>query len=109
MVLDVCSGGELQKVIQENAQMGHALPERFVGEVMQQALDAIAYCHSKCLLHKDLKDENIMLLKKVDIPRGEHPHCVIIDLGLAEMFEPQNPRGRILGGTPTTMAPEVFY
>ena len=32
---------------------------------------------------------------------------VIIDLGVAEMFSIADPAGRMIGGTPTTMAPEV--
>ena len=32
---------------------------------------------------------------------------VIIDLGVAEMFSVADPAGRMIGGTPTTMAPEV--
>ncbi|CAE7204745.1 CPK4 [Symbiodinium microadriaticum] len=109
MVLEACKGGELQDLIAAHARSGLALPERFISEVMGQSLEAISYCHSKNLIHKDLKAENIMLLHQVDIAAGDRPHCIIIDLGLAEMFLPSLPRGKIYGGTKTTMAPEVMF
>lgn len=34
---------------------------------------------------------------------------MIIDLGVAEMFSVADPAGRFIGGTPTTMAPEVWH
>ena len=40
--------------------------------------------------------------------KWEKPHAVIIDLGVAEMFSVADPAGRFIGGTPTTMAPEVW-
>merc|ERR1719394_1535282 len=47
-----------------------------------------------------------MLLKKD--PDFEEPFVVIIDLVIAEMFSVADPAGRIIGGTPMTMAPEVW-
>jgi len=47
-----------------------------------------------------------MLLKKDH--NYEKPFVVIIDLGVSEMFPLSDPRGNIVGGTPTTMAPEVW-
>ena len=38
----------------------------------------------------------------------DNPFAIIIDLGIAEMFDPSDPQGKELGGTPTTMAPEVW-
>lgn len=66
----------------------------------------MAYCHGKRVIHKDLKDENIMLLKE-DLDY-HHPHIVIIDLGVSEMFGLADPKGKMMAGTPTTMAPEVW-
>eukprot|EP00405_Crypthecodinium_cohnii_P029133 CAMPEP_0206511500 /NCGR_PEP_ID=MMETSP0324_2-20121206/60324_1 /ASSEMBLY_ACC=CAM_ASM_000836 /TAXON_ID=2866 /ORGANISM="Crypthecodinium cohnii, Strain Seligo" /LENGTH=331 /DNA_ID=CAMNT_0054003285 /DNA_START=109 /DNA_END=1100 /DNA_ORIENTATION=- len=47
-----------------------------------------------------------MLLRKD--PSFEEPYAVIIDLGIAEMFSSADPVGRKIGGTPATMAPEVW-
>jgi len=58
------------------------------------------------ILHKDLKDENVMLLRR-DLDY-EQPFAVVIDLGLAEMFALSEPRCQQCGGSPITMAPEVW-
>jgi len=74
--------------------------------VIGQVVEGMAYVHDLRLIHKDLKDENIMLLKKDE--NFEDPFAIIIDLGVAEMFSSADPTGRIMGGTPVTMAPEVW-
>jgi len=80
--------------------------EQWIRTVLQQSLEAMAYCHSKRIMHKDLKDENIMLLQKD--PDYSAPHAMIIDLGVSEMFGLGDPKGKLMAGTPTTMAPEVW-
>jgi len=47
-----------------------------------------------------------MLLRK-DLS-FDKPYVVVIDLGIAEMFSLADPTGQECGGTPTTMAPEVW-
>jgi Ca2+-binding EF-hand superfamily protein len=66
----------------------------------------MTYCHSLRLIHKDLKDENVMLLRKD--PNFDEPFAVVIDLGVAEMFSVADPTCREIAGTPSTMAPEVW-
>ena len=39
------------------------LKEAWIREVIQQSAGGLAYCHTLRLIHKDLKDENIMLLQ----------------------------------------------
>merc|ERR1719487_2001997 len=87
-------------------QKGTGLKEEWIQRVIHQVVEAMAYVHSLRLIHKDLKDENIMLLKKNR--NFDKPFVVIIDLGVAEMFPLSDPRGNIVGGTPATMAPEVW-
>jgi len=107
LVLDYLKGGSLKDVIvQLNKKDERGLKEAWIRDVIQQTAGGLAYCHDLRLIHKDLKDENIMLLEKSD--KWEKPHAVIIDLGVAEMFSVADPAGRFIGGTPTTMAPEVW-
>mmetsp|Transcript_69232 Transcript_69232/g.200559 ORF Transcript_69232/g.200559 Transcript_69232/m.200559 type:complete len:660 (-) Transcript_69232:48-2027(-) len=105
LVLDALTGGSLQEVILKRAE-GVGISEDWIRTVTRQCTEAMAYCHSKRVIHKDLKDENIMLLKKD--PEYTEPHAVIIDLGVSEMFDLSDPTGKSMGGTPATMAPEVW-
>jgi len=140
LVMECARGGDLQKVVSENCKSGQHIREEWSATVMQQVVEAIAYCHRRRLMHKDLKSENIMLLNPTDA--RAYPHAVVIDLGLAEMFsatggpaaaDTANPMGTMvitrrqqsqdevesdiyfkvksdkIGGTPCTMAPEVWH
>jgi calcium-dependent protein kinase len=106
LVLECLKGGTLKDIVVQLQQQQQGLKEAWIRKVIQQSISAMAYCHELRLIHKDLKDENIMLLKKD--PSFEEPFAVIIDLGIAEMFSVADPAGRVIGGTPLTMAPEVW-
>eukprot|EP00747_Dinoflagellata_sp_TGD_P188578 gnl/TRDRNA2_/TRDRNA2_47799_c0_seq1.p1 gnl/TRDRNA2_/TRDRNA2_47799_c0~~gnl/TRDRNA2_/TRDRNA2_47799_c0_seq1.p1 ORF type:complete len:696 (+),score=165.32 gnl/TRDRNA2_/TRDRNA2_47799_c0_seq1:93-2180(+) len=106
LVLEPLKGGTLRDVVIGLQKAAKGLRESWIRKVMRQSMEAMAYCHSLRLIHKDLKDENIMLLRKD--PNYDEPFVVIIDLGIAEMFSVGDPTGKELGGTPLTMAPEVW-
>lgn len=107
LILEFLRGGTLKDVVlqlQQKEQRG--MKEAWMRAVLEQVAGAMAYCHNLRLIHKDIKDENIMLLKQES--GWDRPHAVLIDLGISEMFSVADPTGRMLGGTPTTMAPEVW-
>ena len=85
LVLDYLKGGSLKDVVlQLNKKVGgdslqerlkarvgskhvqdeRGLKEAWIREVIQQSAGGLAYCHNLRLIHKDLKDENIMLLQQ---------------------------------------------
>jgi len=106
LVMEALKGGTLRDVVLEFQKQRRGLREEWVRSVVCQCTEALAYCHGLRLIHKDLKDENIMLLQQD--PNYSKPFAIIIDLGIAEMFSIADPVGREIGGTPATMAPEVW-
>jgi serine/threonine protein kinase len=102
VVMDFAEGGELLNVIEKSFRAGKTIPEWWVMTVFRQVLDALAYCHSRGVMHKDIKAENITLTKRDPV------HAVVIDFGLAEAFTTAGARSRVVSGTPYTMAPEVW-
>jgi serine/threonine protein kinase len=106
LVIEALKGGTLQEVILLQQKRKQGLHENWTRKVVGQVADAMCYCHGLRLIHKDLKDENVMLLRRD--PSFEDPFAVVIDLGVAEMFSLADPAGREIGGSPTTMAPEVW-
>eukprot|EP00397_Hematodinium_sp_SG-2012_P005362 GEMP01005381.1.p1 GENE.GEMP01005381.1~~GEMP01005381.1.p1 ORF type:complete len:836 (+),score=228.65 GEMP01005381.1:224-2731(+) len=108
IVMDYAEGGELLQLVNRVYKKKETLSERWVATVIEQTLDAIGYIHSKRLVHRDIKLENIMLLNEVksfDLSK-EIPHALVIDLGIAEIVT--SGRLKNLAGTPTTMAPEIW-
>eukprot|EP00411_Alexandrium_monilatum_P017461 CAMPEP_0175233010 /NCGR_PEP_ID=MMETSP0093-20121207/26252_1 /TAXON_ID=311494 /ORGANISM="Alexandrium monilatum, Strain CCMP3105" /LENGTH=793 /DNA_ID=CAMNT_0016526881 /DNA_START=32 /DNA_END=2413 /DNA_ORIENTATION=- len=121
LVMDFCSGGELEGLIKKNKARNQRLSESFVSDVMRQVMLAIAHVHARGIVHLDLKATNIMLTKsRSTLPPGrqaegatianieESPHVMVIDLGVAQIFRPGDFADNKPSGTPMTMAPEVW-
>lgn len=112
LIMEHAEGGELHQVLEIQKNQSLNLPERWVSMVVKQCLLAISYVHSQGIIHKDLKTQNILLLKAVDVNDMQMPpHAVIIDLGIAELFSARlgrRARCTVVAGTPTHMAPEVW-
>ena len=58
---------------------------------------ALKYCHSKCIAHRDIKLENILL--------DDHRNVKLIDFGFSTCI-PNDKKVKMFGGTPSYMAPE---
>ncbi|XP_067101129.1 serine/threonine-protein kinase Nek4 isoform X1 [Osmerus mordax] len=98
IVMGFCEGGDLYHRLKQ--QKGELLPERQVVEWFVQIAMALQYLHEKCILHRDLKTQNIFLTKTNIIKVG--------DLGIARVLENQNDMASTLIGTPYYMSPELF-
>ncbi|MBN1922754.1 MAG: SUMF1/EgtB/PvdO family nonheme iron enzyme, partial [Anaerolineae bacterium] len=84
------------------ARDGH-LPEAQVLSWAQQLLDALAYCHSQGIVHRDIKPQNIVLR-----PDGR---AVLVDFGLVKLWNPNDPQTRTVMrgmGTPEYAPPEQY-
>ena len=62
-------------------------------------MEALAYCHSKNISHRDIKLENILI--------DSNSFVKIIDFGFA-MWSKSNKKSYIYCGTPNYMAPEIL-
>jgi len=105
LVTDVLAGGHLLEVLEQMIRQGRPPTERWVCEVFEQVCKGIAYAHGKGVMHKDLKLDNMMLDSR------EPPQVVVIDVGMSELFPPQEAesyRSSLRAGTLSTMAPEVI-
>ena len=97
MVMDFIEGESLAERI---ARTG-ALPEAPVKVWAAQILDALEFCHSHGVLHRDIKPQNIILR-----PDGQ---AVLVGFELAKLWDPNDPRSwaatRVMG-TPEYAPPE---
>lgn len=112
IVTDECAGGDLFDLLTMSSERQWALPGPWIVKIFREVLEAISYCHRKGVMHKDLKFENVMLMKAVTptSPLADVA-AVVIDVGLSELFGEQH--GRALrcnasAGSLSTMAPEVI-
>ena len=94
-VIELCAGGDLLNYVRRRRR----LKEDVAKVVFKQIVEGLAYCHSKNILHRDIKLDNILL--DAD---GEVKIC---DFGVSKIVK----RGEIMTeqcGTPAYIAPEIL-
>jgi serine/threonine protein kinase len=75
------------------------LKEEVAKHLFKQIVEGLKYCHSKGILHRDIKLDNILLTSEGDIK--------ICDFGVSKLTK----HGETMKeqcGTPAYIAPEVF-
>ncbi|OMJ71185.1 hypothetical protein SteCoe_30681 [Stentor coeruleus] len=98
IVTEYCKGGELLERITE---LG-SLSENKVASYMKQIISAVVYLHSKRIIHRDLRLENVMFLNK------DKDSCLkLVEFGSCKHFE-KNVRVLERVGSPYFMSPEVI-
>mmetsp|Transcript_68843 Transcript_68843/g.165256 ORF Transcript_68843/g.165256 Transcript_68843/m.165256 type:complete len:499 (+) Transcript_68843:63-1559(+) len=102
IVMHAADGGDLFDYLeQRNTLSGHD------GKiVMRQLLAAVVYLHEACIVHRDIKLENLMLDR-----RGvtlDFAVLKLIDFGFAKRFQPGVNSLSTMCGTPWYMAPEIL-
>ena len=113
IVMDYAEGGDLASVIRETVDAETLLPQQWVRETAVQVASALDYMHSRGVIHCDLKPGNTMLLTPFsmeDAVEGSHPHVLLVDFGLAEIFDEQAALGgpATVKGSPAYLSPEGF-
>ncbi|NOZ01889.1 MAG: serine/threonine protein kinase, partial [Deltaproteobacteria bacterium] len=102
LVMEYVEGGrtlkdEINRLVAESERME---PE-VIPHIFRQILNALDAAHSKQIVHRDIKPDNIMLQEV----HGDPSFVKVLDFGLAKFTEERTDTS-ILVGTPVYMAPE---
>jgi serine/threonine protein kinase len=82
------------------------IKEPVVRDVFIQILDAIIHCHNNGVLHRDIKDENILLSKRIESDSTSTFEAKLIDFGCGTRLKEQDYTE--FAGTPEFYPPEWF-
>ena len=96
IVMELVNGGSLYGLLKR--QEGRRLKEDEAKRVFKQVVEAIRYCHNRCITHRDIKLENVLL--------DEQNNIKTIDFGFSTCI-PNEKKVKIFCGTPSYMAPEI--
>ena len=95
-VMEVCGGGDLLTYVRRRRK----LKEDLAKHVFRQLVQGLTYVHSKRVLHRDIKLDNILLTSEGDVK--------ICDFGVSKLVQSKNQIQHEQCGTPAYIAPEVF-
>lgn len=94
-IMEFAAGGELRGYVEKHS----FLEEDEARTFFKQIVRAVHYIHSKKIIHRDLKLENVLL--------DAHNRCKIVDFGLSDYVSSKE-RTVTDAGTEAYLAPEVF-
>ena len=114
IVTEYCNGGSLSSCLKKYITAHHKpFPEEVVQYIMRQVVNALSFLHSKKIVHRDLKLDNILVI----FPKEEDKISLnmmkaivkIIDFGFATILRAAkaNLTYTVLG-TPTNMEPHLL-
>ena len=112
LVMELCNGGSLSKCLEKyKEKYNKPFSEEIVQYLMKQIVTAIKYCHSKKILHRDIKPDNILIKfnseqekNNIDMLKST---VKIIDFGFAR-YLPESESASTVVGSPAYMDPGIL-
>eukprot|EP00826_Nyctotherus_ovalis_P037573 TRINITY_DN3435_c0_g3_i1.p1 TRINITY_DN3435_c0_g3~~TRINITY_DN3435_c0_g3_i1.p1 ORF type:complete len:828 (+),score=213.76 TRINITY_DN3435_c0_g3_i1:497-2980(+) len=95
IVVELCSGGDLLNYVRKHKK----LSERLAKFILKKLLEGLHHCHSRGVIHRDIKLDNVLLNKF-----GELKIC---DFGVSRVVPKDRPMTEQCG-TPAYIAPEIL-
>ena len=100
VITELAQKGSLFDYLHKNPKTKNNLSLEFKNKITKQLICTMAYIHSRGYVHRDLKTQNILLDKNLDMK--------LCDFGLTKLKSELNSGSGQFAGTPCYMAPELF-
>ncbi|KAK6057239.1 hypothetical protein COOONC_05246 [Cooperia oncophora] len=97
IVMQYAEGGTMERLVQD--QKGVNFPESQVLNYFTQILIALNHIHSKSIVHRDLKTQNILLNRKKTLVK-------LSDFGISKELTTRSLASTVIG-TPNYLSPEI--
>ncbi|CAJ1423708.1 unnamed protein product [Effrenium voratum] len=99
IVMEYADGGDLTNLIRKHKDDNEPFTETDAMTIFSQCLLALQYIHSKHILHRDIKSQNIFMMQSGDAKIG--------DFGISKVIEGTTAAAGTVVGTPSYFAPEI--
>ncbi len=108
LVMELASDGSLRTLLQQQASGESILPLWLGVDLVRQSADGLGYAHQHEMIHRDIKPDNLLIVREAAPTDPEIPYLVkISDFGLAKLAEGgMNTTQGLTVGTPAYMSPE---
>ena len=100
IIMDYANGGDLCQKIKNQREKGKYFSENQILDYFTQICLAIKHIHDRKILHRDIKSQNIFLMKDNKIKLG--------DFGIAKCLNNTFEKAKTLIGTPYYLSPEII-
>ena len=97
MLIEFCSGGAVDTLMFD---LEKSLSEPQIQYIIRETLEALAYLHENCIIHRDMKAGNILLTDQGKVK--------LADFGVSAKNTSQLQRRYSFIGTPYWMSPEII-
>ena len=101
LIMDYVEGRDLDRILEKEGSPG--IEEEKVVQWVLQILNVLDYLHAQepPIIYRDLKPSNIMI-------RNSDNHVMVVDFGIARVFQADSRATQTKIGTPHYSAPEQF-
>lgn len=96
MLMESCLGGELWTVLRDRSRFDEETTKFYTACV----IEAFSYLHSRHIIYRDLKPENMLL--------DEYGYIKLTDFGFAKRLYPPGSKTWTFCGTPDYVSPEII-
>ena len=100
LIMEYAEKGDLYNQLIKQAKSGKYFPEKIIINWLVQICSALKYIHSKHIIHRDIKPQNIFLSKKGEIKLG--------DFGVSKTLNNTLEKAKTFVGTAYYLPPEII-
>ena len=99
IIMEYADGGDLSAKIEIHSKQNRLIPENDIWNLFLQLCNGLSYLHSKNIIHRDIKSQNVFLTKNGVVKLG--------DFGISKILKNSDDFAHTSLGTPFFLSPEI--